>query len=593
MITDAPTSRSNHSIRAGSRLRLRRHTGTGRTLALAVTGAFTAAALAVALPNSAQAVPAFEVTTNAQGIDVSYQDCDVAPNSPGTYNEGWKGLAFGGGVGPRTHGAFMALRSDGRVFRSLDDGSSWSQAGKLKLLPESTSGVCIYRNGWISYGEPSGVPTWVIALKAENSIFTSTDDGETWSPRISVPGEPLKLAYGGGRFLLGQNGQPYSALTSTDGLNWTNGAAFPGDGGGYPGGSTYGNGQFVIPIGQSSDVCTSASGTSFSCTTDAFLDDGGNRQWQDMAFGSGVFVGAIENPESGNNGLQLQRSVDAAVWQAPTTGPASRVSGLAYGDGYFVAEGFGTSRLDGWNATGTTVNAYFSSDGLTWIDAGAGSAGKTFIAEYGNRLAYGDHHFVGVGNNGVTTVGVLSGVSPDPSSSPTSEPVPSPINESPVITPTSSPTPSPTPTQTVVPVTEQSTAPTFSPSPSAPTPAGVVLLAGTERANAQVVVVQAPVSTSPVNAPEISVSAGAAVAPVVSGLPASTSLEAGMSVSPLTRAKVTFASIGKTRSTANGRAKVPAFKASRAGVYTIQLMTPAHKAFYLKVKVAKRAAAKH
>jgi hypothetical protein len=63
-----------------------------------------------------------------------------------------------------------------------------------------------------------------------------------------------------------------------------------------------------------------------------------------------------------------------------------------------------------------------------------------------------------------------------------------------------------------------------------------------------------------------------------------------MSVSPLTRAKASFVSIGKTRSTANGRAKVPAFKASRAGMYTIRLSTPAGKAFYLKVKVAPKKA---
>jgi hypothetical protein len=61
-----------------------------------------------------------------------------------------------------------------------------------------------------------------------------------------------------------------------------------------------------------------------------------------------------------------------------------------------------------------------------------------------------------------------------------------------------------------------------------------------------------------------------------------------MSVAPLTRAKATFVSIGTTRSTSAGSAKVPAFKASRAGTYTIRLTTAAGKAFYLKVKVAAR-----
>jgi hypothetical protein len=115
-----------------------------------------------------------------------------------------------------------------------------------------------------------------------------------------------------------------------------------------------------------------------------------------------------------------------------------------------------------------------------------------------------------------------------------------------------------------------------------------VLLSGTDRANAQVVPVNAPVSTSAAGAPQLTISAGSAVAPVVGGLPPSTQLNAGMSVAPLTRAKATFVSIGTTRSTASGRAKVPAFKASRPGVYTIRLTTPAGKAYYLKVRVEPR-----
>jgi hypothetical protein len=87
----------------------------------------------------------------------------------------------------------------------------------------------------------------------------------------------------------------------------------------------------------------------------------------------------------------------------------------------------------------------------------------------------------------------------------------------------------------------------------------------------------------------LTVSAGTAVAPVVSGVPVNTSLRAG--VKAPTRAKEAFVTFGTTRSNANGRAKVPAFKPSRAGTYTIQLATANGKAFYLKVKVAAKKAA--
>jgi hypothetical protein len=103
-------------------------------------------------------------------------------------------------------------------------------------------------------------------------------------------------------------------------------------------------------------------------------------------------------------------------------------------------------------------------------------------------------------------------------------------------------------------------------------------------------VVSAPLSSNPTNAPVLLIPAGAAVAPVVSGLPVTTSLRVRMSV-PV-RAKQAFVTIGNTRSNANGKAKVPAFKATRAGTYTIQLSTAEGKAFYLKVKVAAKKTAK-
>jgi hypothetical protein len=118
------------------------------------------------------------------------------------------------------------------------------------------------------------------------------------------------------------------------------------------------------------------------------------------------------------------------------------------------------------------------------------------------------------------------------------------------------------------------------------------MLSGAELAKVEPVAVKAPATTSPTNAPEVSVSAGTSVAAVVKGLPASTRLKASMSVAYTGRAKESFAPIGETRSTADGRAQVPAFKASRAGVYTIRLTTPSGKGYYLKVKVVAKKSSK-
>jgi hypothetical protein len=118
-------------------------------------------------------------------------------------------------------------------------------------------------------------------------------------------------------------------------------------------------------------------------------------------------------------------------------------------------------------------------------------------------------------------------------------------------------------------------------------PAGFLPLSAAEKASAQTPVVNAPLSTSVSSAPVLTVPAGTAVAPVVSGVPVNTSLRAG--VKAPTRAKEAFVTFGTTRSNANGRAKVPAFKPSRAGTYTIQLATANGKAFYLKVTVTAKA----
>ncbi len=373
---------------------------------LSVTG------LVVAVPSAAHADPVLTFSNTSAGINVSYDSsCEAYGVTTGSYSPGWRALAFGNGGLSGAHGVFLALRSDGRVFRSLDDGSTWTESGMIKRTISSTNGSCIIRNGFLAYGEPSGVPTWVIALKNEKQIFTSTDNGATWSVPVGVSDEPLKLAYGGGRFLLGLNGGNNSRV-STDGTSWSAGGSLT-NGGGYPGGSTYGNGQFVVPIGASRAVCASADGASFACASDALVNDGSSYfQWQDMTFGSGIYVGAVNNPALSTNGVQLQRSTDATTWQAPTSGLASRISGVTFGDGFFVAESFGNSPVGSWNGTGTTTSAYFSSDGLAWSSAGTGSAGRTFIAEYGNRIAFGDHHFVGVGNNGVVSVGVFANLPP-------------------------------------------------------------------------------------------------------------------------------------------------------------------------------------
>ena len=749
-----------------------------------VTVAVASSACAVSLIGLtapfARANPTLEFSSASGAIDVSYGACTLYGPAQGGNVNGWRALAYG-------NGAFLAMRSDGRIFRSTNDGSTWSLSGVLEGAPTGSNPSCINRNGFLAYGAPGGVPTWVAALKNEKQLFSSTD-GVTWTLRATLDQEVLKLAYGGGIFIVGHSGG--GSVVSSNGTSWSDGGALTG-GGGSAGGATYGNGSFVVPIGLSRSVCSSTTGSSFNCDADVLQADGSNYYlWRDVVAGSGLVVGAVEAAEfSIDVGKSLQRSplpqfADGSPrvwdWQFPASGMSARVSGLAYGDGWFVADSFSGAPLS-WSATGTTTGAVFSKDGLNWssaaVSTGTGAAGRTFTSEYGSRLAFGNHYFVGIGDNGVvsralaptpppgpltyssgafgsTTVGspgsltvtvtntggtsavptavtvAGTGVSvgaatcaasapiapsgsctvnltwtptgpgqlsnasltitypdgPSPSHSvalsgtaayaaltptfgpvtsmpdgftvdvtnhdgaygwaasttagsaaisgagritvtglnpaesgtvtvtssragypqgsapvtgaattPTPEPAPdtnSTSGATPMPTPTASPTPTPTVVSSAAPVAEATGRPSGTPSPSASVPAGVDLLSGSERANAQIVTVSAPVSTSMAAAPQVTVAPGSPVAPVVGGLPANTPLQAGMSAPSQARAKVTFSPIGRTRSNAAGRTKVPAFKASRPGMYTIRLTTPKGRAFYLKVKVSSRDGAK-
>ena len=146
---------------------------------------------------------------------------------------------------------------------------------------------------------------------------------------------------------------------------------------------------------------------------------------------------------------------------------------------------------------------------------------------------------------------------------------------------TASPTPSASPS---------ATASASAASVARPVAAGLQLIGNDPTVVVKVITVSAPLSTSPASAPVLQVAAGSAIAPEVSGLPVSTAFTVSVQV-PL-RAKSTGVVLGKVRSDAQGRTKVPAFKATQSGTYQVRLASSSGKSFYLKVKVAGKAAAK-
>lgn len=221
-----------------------------------------------------------------------------------------------------------------------EDGINWM----TELLAYNPNGIGFGSNLFIDFGGSSGI--------------LASPDGLNWTESSSGDGGGVNgVAYGNNRFVAVGT----SALTSGNGINWTNQST--------PGFSAvaFGNGIFVASNGQS--VRTSSDGidwnpavaTPSSSTPPA------------IAFGNGTFVIV------GSNGLILS-SADGTNWVQRSAGTSGELSGIAFGQGTFLAVG-----VDG---------VYSSFDGIFWQQHNIGASLDPL------SVAYGNNSFVLAGPNG-------------------------------------------------------------------------------------------------------------------------------------------------------------------------------------------------
>ena len=114
----------------------------------------------------------------------------------------FNGAAYGGGV-------FVLVGEAGAVFRSTDDGVSWSQVTDLPSSTGDLYGVTYTGGGFVAVG-------------AGGTVLTSTD-GTSWTAQTSATSADLTaVAYGDGTYVaVGKGGV---VLTSSDGQSWTAGS---------------------------------------------------------------------------------------------------------------------------------------------------------------------------------------------------------------------------------------------------------------------------------------------------------------------------------------------------------------------------------
>jgi hypothetical protein len=235
-----------------------------------------------------------------------------------------------------------------------------------------------------------------VAVGEAGTILTSTN-GLEWVQRPSATELPLAaVAYGNGRFVAvgGDTEHPGDLrpssiiVTSTNGANWI-ATELPGQG--RLNGVAYGAGQFVA-VGVNGLVATSSDGLIWAVTRPGPQYSSLNA----VNYANGKFVVVGANPGFALvpgllvPGLVLV-STDGLSWAQADPGTNNLYS-VAYGNGEFVAVG--------WSDSVTSSNEFAphgviltSTDGMSWDLGQAGTQGLELLS----GLAYGDGQFVAVG----------------------------------------------------------------------------------------------------------------------------------------------------------------------------------------------------
>ena len=228
-------------------------------------------------------------------------------------------------------------------------------------------------------------------------VSTSTD-GITWKETSTLPYSAYwcDVAYGNGYFVaiagdqkaFGASSKTYNYYAySTDGVNWSSGS--------LPVTASWINIQYVnnrfIITGNSDKLLYSTSGTSWSSATLPTT-----ALWYDCAYGNNkyVLVGSGVGAYS-SNGTTWSASTTSLVSASKGTSTQARYSGVAFGEGKFVA-------ISDYAYAG----AIWSKDGITW-NTSVDSASNKYTspgALYGQSckyVTYYDNKFIATGNGDV------------------------------------------------------------------------------------------------------------------------------------------------------------------------------------------------
>ncbi|MEO5635113.1 MAG: hypothetical protein ABIS26_00715 [Candidatus Paceibacterota bacterium] len=250
------------------------------------------------------------------------------------------------------------------------------------------NGLFVAVNGYCQENGTSG---------GTGSCIETSPDGITWTQR-TVPEYSNEVylsavAYGAGIFVATQDvGYVQHLFTSPDGITWTSrpGAAFN-----YVRDIVYANGKFVAVTSPENNsgfnyAWTSTDGINWSSQS---TPSGTDNQWTGIAYGNGTYVAVgcgIATQSSyacnSNAGNRVMTSPNGITWTLRADAADNMWQSITYGNGLFVAVA----------SSGTGNRVMTSPDGITWT-LRTSAADKAWY-----DVTYGNGTFVAVASSSTT-----------------------------------------------------------------------------------------------------------------------------------------------------------------------------------------------
>jgi hypothetical protein len=263
---------------------------------------------------------------------------------------------------PSATGSGVALSTETALVYnpSTDILSVSGLAVTSSLGSTSTSTGALRITGGVGIGGSLYSGSILTAGRLQNQSFSGSSLGSSDGRSINagvLSGHGI-ITYGNGVFVTNSSWGAYNAAYSTDGISWT-ASSLPVNQG-YPV-SMYGNGYFVLVASGATNVMYSTNGQSWSQVS---IGNTFNRT--DGAYGNGKYVVV-------GNGQTYNYSSNLTTWTSGTL-PLTGDWRIAYGNGTFVALGYGTRQIiysyDGiyWNIANTKVDYALNWTGLKYAN---------------------------------------------------------------------------------------------------------------------------------------------------------------------------------------------------------------------------------